>query len=109
MAEKYKRLITNYCQHHGIAIPPGFGRNTPSRYVIIRINSTPQKLIATTWFKVADVLYHIDHVLLSEFGEKLAQSIRILDFQESEELAYSGGKRLHRVATFSVTPGDATT
>ena len=103
MPSKYKLLIGDYCAKHGVAIPPGFARNTPSRYAIIRTHLTPPKLIATTWFKTTDVLYYIEHFLKPELGDALPQSIRILDFQESEELAYTGDKQLHRVAAFPVT------
>ena len=103
MPPKYKRLIENYCARHGIAVPPGFARNTPGRYAIIRTHLTPPKLIATTWIKTADVHYYIEHFLKPELGDALSQSIRILDFQDAEELAYTGGMRLDRVAKFPVT------
>ena len=103
MPSKFKHLIEDYCARHSIAVPPGFSRNTPSRYAIIRTHLTPPKLIATTWIKTADVHYYIEHFLQPELGDALPQCIRILDFQEGEELAYTGGKRLNRVATFSVS------
>ena len=52
---------------------------------------------------MADVIYYIEHFMLPELGDALSQSIRILDFKDGEELAYTGGKRLDRVATFPVT------
>ncbi len=103
MPKKYERLIGDYCARERIAVPPGFARLTPSRYVIIRTHLSPPKLIAKTWFKTADVLYYIEHFLVPELGEALPQSIRILDFQEGEELAYRGGQRLDRVSFFAVT------
>jgi hypothetical protein len=102
MPTKYKQLIEGYCARHGISIPAGFARQTPSRYVIIRTDITPPKLIATTWFKTVDVHYYIEHFLHPELGDALAQSIRILDFQENEELGYTGGKRLNRVGRFQL-------
>jgi hypothetical protein len=103
MPKKYERLIGDYCAREGIAVPPGFARLTPSRYVIIRTHVSPSKLIAKTWSKTADVVYYVEHFLIPESGEALPQSIRILDFQEGEELAYCGGQRLDRVSLFSVT------
>lgn len=108
MASKYKSLIGDYCAKHGIAVPPGFARHTPGRYAIIRTHLTPPKLIAKTWSKTADVLYFIEHFLQPELGDALAQSIHILDFQEGEELAYSGGKRLDRTGRFPVINDDQT-
>lgn len=102
MPSKYQRLIASYCAQHGISVPPGFARLTPSRYAIVRTHPAPPKLIAKTWFKTADVHYYIEHFLLPELGDALSQSIRILDFQAGEELMYTGGKRLDRVSTFSV-------
>ena len=103
MASKNRRLIEDYCTRHKISMPPGFAQGTPQRYAIIRTHLTPPKLIAKTWFNVADVIYYIEHFMLPELGDTLSQSIRILDFKDGEELAYTGGKRLDRVRTFSVS------
>ena len=103
MPPKYKRLIGDYCVRSGIAVPPGFVRNTPSRYAIIRTHLSPPKLIAQTWFKTADVIYYIENFLLPELGGQLSQSIRVLDFQDGEELSYTGGKQFAKAGTFSVT------
>jgi hypothetical protein len=103
MPTKYKQLIEVYCAQHGISIPVGFARFTPSRYAIIRTHLTPPKLVAKTWFKIADMHYYIEHFLQPELGDALAMSIRILDFQEGEELIYTGGKRFGRVGKFAVT------
>jgi hypothetical protein len=43
------------CALLSVAVPPGFGRNAPGRYVIIRTDFAPPKLVATTWRKVADM------------------------------------------------------
>jgi len=103
MPSQYQRLIGDYCERHGVEIPPGFARGA-SRFAIIRTHLTPPKLIARTWFNMADVVYYVEHFMLPELGDTLSQSIRILDFKDCEELAYTGGKRLDRVGTFSVTP-----
>src|SRR5215471_10529858 len=103
MPKKYEDLIADYCAREGIAVPPGFARLTPSRYVIIRTHLSPPKLIAKTWSKTADVVYYIEHFLVPELGEALPQSIRILDFQEGEELVYRTGRRLDRASAFSVS------
>ena len=108
MPPKYKRLIGDHCARNGIDVPPGFARNTPSRYAIIRTHLTPPKLIAQTWFKTADVIYYIEHFLLPELGDRLSQSIRVLDFQDGEELSYTGGKQLTKAGTFCVTHEDET-
>ncbi|MDB6121099.1 MAG: hypothetical protein JWQ71_92 [Pedosphaera sp.] len=102
MATKYERLIGDYCTKHGIVVPPGFARLTPSRYAIIRTHLAPPKLIAKTWFKTADVHYYIEHFLQPELGDTLSESIRILDFQQGQELTYTGGKRLNKVGTFPI-------
>jgi hypothetical protein len=103
MPRKYERLIRNYCVREGITVPPGFARLTPSRYVIVRIQPSPSKLIAKTWFKTADVVYYIENFLVPELGDELDQSIRILDFEIGEELTYTGGQRLNRVSSFCNT------
>ena len=101
MGAKYKKLILDYCTANGIAVPPGFSRNTPSHYAIVRTHVTPPKLVATTWFKTADVLYYIQHHLVPELGDALSASIQILDFQTAEVLTYDGSNKLRRDATFS--------
>lgn len=100
MGRKYQELITDYCHRHGIAIPPGFGRNAPSRYAIVRLHCEPPKLIALTFFKTTDVLNYIRNNLEPELGESLVDAITILDFQQMEKLRYTGGKKLYRVETF---------
>jgi hypothetical protein len=102
MATKYERLITDYCKRHGIAVPAGFARLTPSRYAIVRTDLSPPKLVAKTWFKTEDAVYYIEHFLLPELGDALNKSIRILDFQEGEELGYTGGQRLERLSSFPI-------
>jgi hypothetical protein len=102
MPTKFERLIGDFCARGGIAIPPGFARHTPSRYAVIRTDVTPPKLVAKTWLRTSDVIYYIEHVLALELGESLSQTIRILDFQEGEELAYTGGKRLDKIRQFQV-------
>lgn len=57
MPKKYERLIGDYCAREGIAVPPGYARLTPNRYVIIRTHLSPPKLIAKTWFKTTDGVY----------------------------------------------------
>jgi hypothetical protein len=103
MAGKNEILIRDYCARNGVQVPPGFARHTPSRYIIIRTHLTPPKLIGNTWFKIADVVYYIEHFLLPELGDDLPHSILILDFQDGDELSYTGGKRLGRVGAFPLT------
>jgi len=102
MPTKYERLIGDYCTAHGVEVPAGFARLTPSQYAIIRTHLTPPKLIAKTWFKTADLLYYIEHFFLPELGTALGDSIRILDFNDGEKFTYTGGKRLKKVGTFSI-------
>ena len=40
---------------------------------------------------------------MPELSEALPQSIRILDFQEGEELVYRAGQHLDRVSSFSLS------
>ena len=70
--------------------------------MIILTHATPPKLVAKTWFNMEDVVYHVEHILLPELGKSLTGSIRILDFKDRDELEYVGGKRLVRIAKFSI-------
>ncbi len=101
MASKFESLIRKYCESNGITIPIGFGRNTPSRYAVVLLD-TPPKLVATTWFKLADVAYFING--LAQPGNPLGTSpaLRVLDFKELTELVHSGKSRFTKGAPFHV-------
>ncbi len=59
-----KTEIEDYCGKMSVSIPVGFHRHTPSRYAIVKIDSSGgKKLIATTWFRVADLTYYIENNL----------------------------------------------
>jgi len=77
---------------NGDCHPPTFSRRPPSHLAIIRLDSSPPKIVARKWFKRTDVVYYIEHFLVSEIGDDLAEKIRILDFKEREELTYTNGK-----------------
>jgi hypothetical protein len=89
-----KERILAYCNANSIVVPPGFGRNTPSRYVVVRIDAQPAKLVAMTWSKVTDVIYYLDNLLKSQMDENLGKCVRIFDFKEGEELELRGSKQL---------------
>lgn len=94
MARKFEHLIRDYCARNGVEIPLGFGRNSPSRFAIVRLDVRPPKLVAVTWFKVADVLHHVRQAILQTVTEdELSKTIRILDFQEGVERACAPGCR----------------
>ncbi len=89
MAKTNKKKIKAYCEKHGVQIPAGFERHrSASRYAIIRLDVTPPKLIALTWFTQADVIHHIESVLLQELGDDLNAMLKILDFKEGRRLRY---------------------
>jgi hypothetical protein len=68
------------CALLSVAVPPSFGRNAPGRYVIIRTDFAPPKLVATTWRKVADseVLLSDDYLPENHFHGATAWSRRTL-------------------------------
>jgi hypothetical protein len=70
---------------------------------ISRTEFAPPKLVATTWRKIADVVYYIERFLVPELGDSITQSVRILDFRERREIVYVGGRRLRETATFSTS------
>ena len=97
MPSTYKQAILDYCGMRGVAVPPGFGRNTPNRYAVIRTDRQPSKLIATTWFKHADVAYYFEHFLIPEIGSPKAAEVDIYDFKDMKRLRYSGTSRLTEI------------
>jgi hypothetical protein len=102
MATSYRRLILDYCAEHSVVVPAGFGRNTPCRYVVVRNDQTPPKLVATTWLKKEDVVYYFVHYLIPQIGGAAASAIHILDFKDMSSLRYSGGSRLLKVEDITI-------
>lgn len=90
---KLRDKIESYCEKRLIDIPPGFRRHSPSRYVIILKPSAEAgwKLVARTWFAVADVIYYIDNL-------KDSAGYKILDFKEGFVLEREGA-RLKQVSS----------
>lgn len=96
MASKFDQPILDYCAAHGVAVPAGFARHTPSRYVIIRKDSDPPKLVARTWFSVADLTYYIENYLTPELAPDLSELVAIFDFETGECMDYSDGRLMRR-------------
>ncbi len=94
MVTLYRQRIQDYCEFHQIAVPLGFGRNTPGRYAVIRLDQAPPKLVAKTWSKTVDLIYFLEKVLVPEVGSDLSASVLILDFKEQQELKWNGAHRL---------------
>jgi hypothetical protein len=94
MPPKYKSLILDYCTKQSIAVPAGFGRNTPARYAVIRTDQTPPKLVATTWLKQEDVIYYFEHFLLPQIGIEVAATIPVLDFKEERKFRFTNSNTL---------------
>jgi hypothetical protein len=63
-------------------VPPGFGRKTSGRYVVIRADQSPARLVATTWSEQEDVAFYFDHFLTPQMRSAAASEIPILDFKE---------------------------
>jgi hypothetical protein len=101
MASKFESLIRKYCEANGITIPVGFGRNTPSRFAVVLLE-TPPKLVATTWFKLADVAYFINGLATPDQPSGVSQALRVLDFKELTELVHSGKSRFTKGSPFHV-------
>lgn len=101
MASKFDSLIRKYCAVNGIQIPVGFGRNTPSRYAIVLLD-VPPKLVATTWFKLADVSYFINGLAKAGSSSDTVQALRILDFKEFNELVHLGKERFSKGSSFTL-------
>lgn len=101
MKSLYSERIAAFCAANGVLIPSGFHRHPASRYAIIQLNCEPLKLVARTWFNMADVIYYIEHLAAPDCSpDEVGTAVRILDFKEGVELRYTGGKRLERGDSF---------
>ena len=94
MPQKYKTLILDYCAKYSIFVPAGFGRNSPSHFVVIRTDLTPPKLVATTWFKQADVIYYFEHFLVPQIGVDAAVLASVIDFKDKRKFRYTKSNTL---------------
>lgn len=103
-----KKRIKAYCAEHGVAIPGGFGRNSPSRYAVIRRDAGTPKLVAKTWFKHEDVAYYVENTLIPELGTDFHSSVDILDFKDGRRLRFTGSNRLQAEESF-IEQEDAST
>lgn len=88
-----KSRIRIYCASRNVGIPPGFGRNSPSRYAIILTKDEGARLVAKTWLNKQDLAYYIEHTLIPEKGEDFHQYVEILDFKDGTRLHYLGSGR----------------
>lgn len=87
MFERYRAQIEAYCEALGIEIPVGFRRHDAGRYAAIDLESSPHKLVATTWSHEPDAIQY-----LLNLGE--GHSVRILDFKDRCERTFHGGSIL---------------
>ena len=84
---KYTPLILAYCARNRIDVPPPFERHPASRYAVVRLDTTPPKLSAKTFFKKEDLQYYL-RSKAGELGAADAASLplRVLDVKNAVEL-----------------------
>jgi hypothetical protein len=87
MFERYKARIEAYCREAGIEIPVGFSRHAAGRYAAIDLDSSPPKLVATTWLKHEEAVYYLVNLAAG-------RRTRILDFKDRCELSFNGKSSL---------------
>ncbi|MDM0108852.1 hypothetical protein QTH97_28185 [Variovorax sp. J22R24] len=93
MFDSYKDSIQAYCEEAGIEVPVGFGRHVTGRYAAIDEESSPPKLVATTWPNRKDA---VNYLLSLDAGSR----VRILDFKDRYELTFDGKASLLRDGSF---------
>ena len=87
MLGSYKKTIETYCAQAGIEVPIGFDRHSAGRYAAIDLESSPPKLVATTWSNVQDAMHYLVNLAA---GRKT----RMLDFLKRRELTFNGKNSL---------------
>ena len=93
MFERYKVRIQAYCEESGIEVPVGFGRHAAARYAAIDEESSPPKLVATTWPTRKEAVNYLVNLAAGK-------RTRILDFEDRCELSFDGKASLLRGGTF---------
>ncbi len=92
---KYAERIREWCAENGVEVPAGFGRRAPSHLAVVRHDRPAHQLVATTWFKTADVLYYLDLQIATGADD---DDFQILDFKNNSQLRRDGA-RLRSVGT----------
>ena len=93
MAESFSSKIKHYWTQAGVDVPTGFHRHSASRYALIDLAVSPNKLIDKTWLTQDDLLNYISH-----YGD--GRPFRILDFKDRIELRLAGDQKLSRGDAF---------
>jgi len=88
---RFRKCLLDYCAAQSIEVPPPFGRRGVMRYAVIRTDRTPHKLVAVTWGLLADVTHWMEGSLAPEVGERLCDSVRVLDLHARQVLGASKG------------------
>jgi hypothetical protein len=106
-ARKYNPLILSYCRANGIEVPLPFERHPASRFAVVRLDCSPPKLSAKTFFKKEDLHYYI-RSNMKELGltDGTALPLRILDFADHVYLTVDPDGRTRPGLSFS-EPGPA--
>jgi hypothetical protein len=101
-ARKYNPIIRKYCEANGIDKPPAFDRHTASRYAVVRIDVSPPRLSAKTFFKKEDLHYYIKSVMkdlgLTDGG---ALPLCVLDFGDQIFLTIETDGRTRSGSSFA--------
>jgi hypothetical protein len=91
MAQKYTKIIEEFCKANAVQIPGGFYRHAASQLAVVNFKTSPPKLVAKTWFNKEDLAYYLTHSEESEF-------LKAYDFKEQCELVFQDGKIFKRGA-----------
>jgi hypothetical protein len=87
-AQRYTRSIRRYCAREGIEVPMAFGRHPALRFVVVRTDSSPQRLSTATLFDEADLHRYIQAKMRElDVCDGSALPLRVLDFENGQELA----------------------
>ena len=86
--DRYKSKILRYCEANGTMVPAGFGRRSPKRYVVVRMDSSPPKIVAVTWSEPVDTLRYIKSCLCDKTRTVTENSFRVFDAETQEVFSY---------------------
>ena len=103
-ARKYNSLIRRFCDANGIEVPPPFDRHTASRFAVVRLDISPPKVSAKTFFKKEDLHYYI-RSNMKELGltDGGALLLRVLDFGDQVYMTIDPDGRTRPASSFANT------
>ena len=94
--ERKRSWLADYGAKSGMDVPSVFERRSIDRYLMVRLDSEPARMVGKTWAEEEQVIRYLSGTLKPQFGEDLSELVEVIDLEESVRLTWSeqGGLRI---------------